>query len=204
MKLKSFVVGLALVGSSSVALARPSSHSTSYGRAAQGYPARVYSAEAGPFGASDRFDRDRRVRRLERDRFDRDIRFERDGGRRFEDRRRFDDGRRDRDLGTYLRRQTWLALTPEIELERGLQIAELSTRERFAQLRLQHKSGRSLIRQITIELANGARHVVDVNRELVGHREMVNIDLPGDARAIERIIIDGRSAPGATYQLYAM
>jgi hypothetical protein len=39
---------------------------------------------------------------------------------------------------------------------------------------------------------------------LFGHRERVDVDLTGELRRIERIVVRGRTGHDATYQLYAM
>lgn len=99
---------------------------------------------------------------------------------------------------------TWQPLTSLDRLDRRGDMFDLSTRGRFSQLRLQNQSGRTLVRQIEIVFENGQRQLVRVDRALEGNHAMVNIDLDGDARRIDKIFVDGRSGRGGSYQLYAM
>ena len=110
---------------------------------------------------------------------------------------RFRDNSRDRPT-------TWQPLTPEQRLERGGDVFDVRTRQRFQQLRLQNQSGRTFVRSIEIVFMNGQRQRIDVGRMLEGNHAMVTVDLPGDARRIDRIIVEGRSRRSGSYQLYAM
>ena len=104
----------------------------------------------------------------------------------------------------YRQHTTWQALTSRERLERGGDVFDLSSRERFSQLRLQNQTGRTLVRQIDIVFADGQRQCVQVNQLLDGNHAMINVDLDGDARRIDKIFIDGRSGLNGSYQLYAM
>lgn len=190
--LKPLLTALAIVGSSSVALADHPSTATSYASAyAPAYAGEVYA-------------RDRQVVVRDRDAY-RAPRFDRRAERFDRDDLRFDDrGRRDRAYAP-ARRTTWLALTPQVHMHRGGQVFEVDRRERFAQLRLQNQHGRTAVERIIVEFANGEQQIVDGRRRpLDGNHAMIDIDLDGDGRRIDRVIVVGRSAPGASYQLYAM
>jgi hypothetical protein len=104
----------------------------------------------------------------------------------------------------YQPRTTWLALTSIETLEGRGDAFHIDARERFTQLRLQNQTGRSFVRAILVELGNGERQRIEVNRVLSGNHDMVNIQLPGGARRIERIVVLGDSRRNGTYQLYAM
>ena len=99
---------------------------------------------------------------------------------------------------------TWQALMSVERLERGGDVFDLRSRERFSQLRLQNQFGRTQIRQIDIVYADGSRQCVQLNRTLDGNHAMVNVDLDGDGRRIDKIFVDGRSSRDGAYQLYAM
>ena len=103
----------------------------------------------------------------------------------------------------YRPRNTWMPLTSTERLDRGGEVFDLSTRERFAQLRLQNQTGRTFVRTIEIVYGNGERRCVEVNRVLNGNHDMVNIDLD-QSRRIDRVVVDGRSGRGGSFQLYAM
>lgn len=166
MRIKSVLVTLGILGSSSLALA---DHGYDYTRDQRYRQARVVQQTP---------------------RFRDDVRFR-------------DRGFRD-DLA-YRQRTTWLALTQAQRLERGRDVFDFGySGERFAQLRLQNQTGRTVVRTIEIVFANGERQLVHVNQILEGNHAMVNIDIDGNTRRIARIIVDGRSGRAASYQLYAM
>lgn len=207
------LVGLAILAISSVALARPATYVPGAAWRAQDdrrvivrdhrdvrFDDDALLDERYAPRHDDRWRDDRDARFDDRWRGDRDARFD-DGWRRDRD-ARFDD-ERFRDDRPYVRRAKWLALTPQLELARGRQIAELRTHERFGQIRLQNQTGRMHVERITIVFANGERQVVQVDRVLDGNRAMVNIDLDG-GRRIDRIIVRGEPIRSGHYQLYAM
>ena len=109
---------------------------------------------------------------------------------------RFHDSSRDRP-------SSWESLTAEQRLERGGDVFDVRTRHRFQQLRLQNQSGRTFVRSIEVVFMNGQRQRIDVGRMLEGNHAMVTVDLPGDSRRIDRIIVEGRSRRSGSYQLYA-
>jgi hypothetical protein len=109
-----------------------------------------------------------------------------------------------RSYGYDQRYTTWQPLTALERLDRGGDLFDLSTRGRFTQLRLQNQSGRTLVRQIEIVFANGERQIVHCGRALEGNHAMIDVDLDGDARRIDKIFVDGRSGRDGSYQLYAM
>lgn len=102
------------------------------------------------------------------------------------------------------RSTTWQPLTSVERLERGGDVFDLRQRARFDQLRLQNQAGRMFVRQIDVVFADGSRQCVQVNRQLVGNHDMIEIDLDGNGRRIARVLVDGRSARDGSYQLYAM
>ena len=175
MRFKSLLVTLGILGSSSLALAD------------HGYTTNPYQQ--------------RRIETTWRDR--QPARFQQPAYRpdyRNDDR---DDFRRG-SYGYDQRSTTWQPLTSLERLDRRGDLFDLSTRGRFTQLRLQNQSGRTLVRQIEIVFANGERQVVHVGRALEGNHAMINVDLDGDARRIDKIFVDGRSGRDGSYQLYAM
>jgi hypothetical protein len=110
----------------------------------------------------------------------------------------------DRDFGRHAPRPTtWVPLTTQIDLDRRV-VADISSRQRFDQLRLQNQYGRSTVRAIIVQFENGERQRVAVNRVLAGNHAMVNIDLDGRGRRIDKIIVVGHSSRNAALQLYAM
>lgn len=100
--------------------------------------------------------------------------------------------------------QTWVPLAPSIRQDRRAEVVDVWSRDRFNSLRLQNQSGRTFVRAIVLEYADGQRQRVRVGRVLEGHRTRVDIQLPGGARRLERVVVIGDASPDAAYQLYAM
>lgn len=115
-----------------------------------------------------------------------------------------DDHARADDDRSHDRASSWQALSPQQRLERGGDVFDVRTHRRFRQVRLQNQTGRTYVRSIEVVFANGQRQRIDVDRTLEGNHAMVDIDLPGDSRRIDQIIVEGRSRRTGTYQLYAM
>jgi hypothetical protein len=62
---------------------------------------------------------------------------------------------------------------------------------RFGSLQISATGGRTLIRQVTVQFADGQQQVLrNLNRTLVGN-ESLNLDLDGGRRAIRRIVVSG-------------
>jgi hypothetical protein len=168
MKITSLLLGLGILGSSSVALAQ------SPYQPRGDYTDRFYDELDDPYFDDGRLDR-----------------------------RRYDDRRYDRDRFDQRRNTTWVALTHQMQQRSSREVIQVPTRMPFWQMRLQHQTGRSYIDAIVIEFSNGQRQVVRIGRVIQG-RERVNIDLHGDLRRVDRVIIHGRPGPRGLYQLYAM
>jgi hypothetical protein len=116
--------------------------------------------------------------------------------------RRYDDRWRPGD--TERLHETWMPLAPSIHHRRGTEVVDVWSRDRFNSLRLQNQAGETYVRAIIVEYANGERQRVAVNRALEGHRTRVDVQLPGGARRIARVVVIGESSADAAYQLYAM
>jgi hypothetical protein len=98
---------------------------------------------------------------------------------------------------------SWIPLTARFDLDRRL-VADLSTRHRFEQLRLQNQTGRTSVKSVIVVFQNGERQRVPVNRVLRGNHSMVDIDLNGQGRRIDRVIVVGDSGRRGSLQLFAM
>jgi hypothetical protein len=117
-----------------------------------------------------------------------------------------DHGRRDRYDGYRHRPRpsSWIPLTSHVDLDRRI-VADVSSHQRFERLRIQNHHGRSVVRAIIVQFANGQRQRIPVHQVLAGPRAMVNVELAGaGARRIDRVVVLGRSGHDAALQLYAM
>lgn len=165
-KLTSFVLGLGILGTSSLALADRAYNPRDLQRGQ-----RIAIRERAPSYSA-----------YNRDRFDRVNRHERD---------------------VYVPSTTWQALSSIESLGRFDDAFDVRSRGLFGQLRLQNQTGRTYVRGIEIQFADGSRQRVAVNQLLDGNHAMVNVTLDS-TRRIDRILVDGRSEGGGGVQLYAM
>ena len=99
---------------------------------------------------------------------------------------------------------TWVALTSPLQLDRGRTMIDVNQRRSFQQLRLQTTNGMSFIDRVVIRFDNGERQVIDVNQRLSTRNPMVNIDLEGRQRRIDRIIVMGDSRRGGAIQVFGI
>lgn len=102
-------------------------------------------------------------------------------------------------------RPSWLAITEPTRIDRGRQFIAVGTDlGRFRQLRLRNTVGWSMITQIKIDFGNNVIQTVDLNQRLDRYNPVIDIDLDGYARSINRVIVYGSTANGSAYQLLAL
>jgi hypothetical protein len=80
----------------------------------------------------------------------------------------------------------------------------VNQRRPFQQLRLQTTSGASRIDRVVVRFENGERQVINVNQRLSTRNPMVNIDLDGQMRRVDRIIVMGDSRRGGAIQVFGI
>lgn len=151
-KISSLLLGLGILGTSSLALADRAPRSIERG---------------------DRIairDRASNVDR-NRDRFQNQDRFQTRFQERSQDRYRED---------VYRPFTTWQALTSVQQL--GRYNDEFDVRGRFGQVRLQNNSGRSYVRSIEVQFTDGSSQIMRVNQLLDGNHAMVNLTLDSSRR----------------------
>lgn len=111
----------------------------------------------------------------------------------------------ERDRRPYWRNNTWVALTSPLELDRGRTMIDVDHRRPFQQLRLQQTTrGMTHIDRVVVRFENGERQVIDVNQRLSTRNPMINIDLEGRHRRVDRIILIGDSRRGGTIQVFGI
>lgn len=111
---------------------------------------------------------------------------------------------RDRDHRRPWRNNTWVALTSPLQLDRGRTMIDVEQRRAFTQLRLQTTNGMSKIDRVIVRFENGERQVIQVNQRLSPRNPMVNIDLDGRMRRVDRIIVMGDSRRGGAIQVFGI
>lgn len=101
-------------------------------------------------------------------------------------------------------RARWQALTSPIPLRSGATRIDVQDRRPFTQLRLQTRSGSTRVDRVVVRFENGGRQVVDVNRRINPNTPAVDIDLRGDRRRVDSIVVMSDSRRGARVQVYGI
>jgi hypothetical protein len=111
----------------------------------------------------------------------------------------------DRERRPYWRNNTWVALTSPLQLDRGRTMIDVNQRRAFQQLRLQQTThGMTHIDRVVVRFENGERQVIQVNQRLSTRNPMINIDLDGRQRRVDRIIVMGDSRRGGAIQVFGI
>ena len=102
-------------------------------------------------------------------------------------------------------RAQWAAMTEPTRIDRGREFFTFGAQAgSFRQIQLAETAGRSFIQQVAIEFVGGGRtQVVKIDRNLVPGAP-ITIDLNGDLRAINRIVVYGTTAQSSAYQILGM
>jgi len=199
MKIKALITTLAILGTSSVAMARP-------------VTASVSAHASWSFGARPTVVRDRRAPRavvIDPVRVQRPI---------YTDNNRLTDGAsvyqgtypamnlQSSLQGEYLpARNAWVAITEPTRIDNGRQfISDLPNLGRFNALRLQNVTGASSIQQVYIQFQNGQEQIVKLDKCLDRFRSTIDINLTGESRQLKRVIVYGSTDRGSAYQLLAL
>jgi hypothetical protein len=112
-----------------------------------------------------------------------------------------------RDRDTYRRpwrNNTWVSLSAPMQLERRATMIDVNQRRSFSQLRLQTTNGMSKIDRVIVKFDDGERQVIDVNQRLSTRNPMINLDLEGRSRRVDRIIVIGDSRRGGSIQVFGI
>lgn len=107
----------------------------------------------------------------------------------------------------WYRPRTWFNLTEATRIDGGREFFNLRREGGFFQkIALQNLGGRTEIRQVAIEYRTARGSFTQKVRfdDVLAGRTSLTIDLEGDSRDIQRIIVYGDSGRGSAYQLLAM
>jgi hypothetical protein len=97
------------------------------------------------------------------------------------------------------------ALTEPTRIDAGREFFTLGADAgRFEALKLQAVRGSSYIQQVAVIFKNGRTQVIKVERALDGRNPTLMIDLDGNQREIGRIVVYGSTAPRSAYQILAV
>ncbi len=101
--------------------------------------------------------------------------------------------------------RTWLALTAATRIDHGRQfITDIPDLGAFTTVRLQNVAGMTSIGAVLVRFANGEEQTVQVNQDLSRNNPVVEIRLKGGARILHGFVINGSSAYGSAYQVFAL
>lgn len=100
--------------------------------------------------------------------------------------------------------QSWVSITAPTRIDRGRQfIPDLPELGSFSTVRLQNITGTTKIDAVLIRFKDGTEQVVHVNQKLGRWNTTIDIRLDG-ARKIQGFVINGSSAYGSAYQVLAL
>lgn len=88
---------------------------------------------------------------------------------------------------------TWVTLANDMQVNGRTSIKVAPTERQFTKLELRAEQGNTSIDKVMIVFGNGRSQVVDLKTKLGKRDSRVSIDLNGNARSIERIVLVGRS-----------
>jgi hypothetical protein len=88
---------------------------------------------------------------------------------------------------------TWVTLANNMQVAGRTSIKVAPTARQFTRLELRAQQGNTSIDKVTIVFGNGRSQVVDLNRKLSKRDSTLSIDLKGNARSIDRIVVVGKS-----------
>jgi hypothetical protein len=100
---------------------------------------------------------------------------------------------------------SWVTLANDKQLTGRTVIKVAPTARKFTKLELRADQGRAAIDKVTIVFANGRAQTVNLDARLMKKNQSVSIDLAGNSRSIDRIILVGRTmGRGAAVDVLAL
>lgn len=88
---------------------------------------------------------------------------------------------------------TWVTLANNAQVNGRAAIRVPQSARKFTKLELRADQGRTSIDKVMIVFGNGRTQVVDLDAKLTKNKPSVSIDLAGNTRQIERIVLVGKS-----------
>lgn len=98
----------------------------------------------------------------------------------------------------------WTSLTQPTRIDRGREFITIGKEHgRFNTLKLDNVRGATVVTQVLINFANGKSQVVKLNQRLTTGNPCITINLDGNNRAISGIVIYGQSGARSAFQILA-
>ena len=88
---------------------------------------------------------------------------------------------------------TWVTLANDMQVSGRTAIKVAPTARPFSKLELRAEKGNTSIDKVMIVFANGRSQIVNLDARLGKRDSVVSIDLDGNTRSIDRIVLVGRS-----------
>jgi hypothetical protein len=109
----------------------------------------------------------------------------------------------------WIRMQTWTNLTEATRIDSGREFIKIGAQAgQFSKIQIKNLGGATTVTQIGIEMfnADGSKQmqVVKFGSHLSRTNPTLTVDLDGNYRSINRIIVYGTSGRGSAYQILAM
>ena len=115
-----------------------------------------------------------------------------------------DDGIRDHRGGwNRPRPQRWTTLAENAVMQRGRTVIDVSSQRRFTKISLDANRP-MFVDKVLILFANGERQVVEMNKRLGAYGAPVVIDLAGNSRMIDKVMVLGKGRIRASFTLKAI
>lgn len=102
------------------------------------------------------------------------------------------------------RQPTWTTLATDAKIKGTVEYIKVGKQAgRFDQLKLESLSGKTQIKLVQINFANGGSQLVRLNTQLSRSNQTATINLDGQNRQISGIIVYGSSNARSAYQILA-
>lgn len=101
-------------------------------------------------------------------------------------------------------RPRWITVTAPTRIDRGRQfISDIPDFGRVTRIRLQHNAGTTAIDKVLVRFADGGEQVINISANLDRWNSALDFRLAG-ARTIAALVVYGSSSRGAGYQVLAL
>ena len=97
----------------------------------------------------------------------------------------------------------WVTLANDTHLSGRTSIKVAPSARKYSKVELRADKGLTQIDKVMIQFANGRTQLVEQNARLTASKPLT-IDLKGEARSIDRIVIVGRGTPWASLDVLAL
>ena len=101
-------------------------------------------------------------------------------------------------------RHSWVALSEPFALTKTWRPIDVEEAGTFTQLRVQTTHGATQLHRVIVQFKNGTRQIVDLDQRLDVGAPLIDIQLTGSHRRIDRVVVVGDSKRNATVQVFGI